>query len=186
MLIKNLYILKFHVHVNSLKKRCTQCGKDIISRYWTFKTTAFCSYRCYAVNSAGLLLILSSVFAFIFVASMVGMSFSPNLKPALYIPFLVALSFGPVPGYITSFLGYIYRKQDKKNPPPKYEETETESSVVEIATCVICKKPITSEEKYSEFEPCGHYIHHKHVAGWISDNKHCPKCGESIEKITFS
>jgi predicted RNA-binding Zn-ribbon protein involved in translation (DUF1610 family) len=117
---------------------------------------------------------------------MVGMSFAQDLNNALFIPFIVALSLGPVPGYITSFLGYIYRRQDKKNPPPKYHVSEEESVKEEVGVCAICKTSITVDEEFSEFEPCGHIIHKKHLAGWISDNNHCPECGESFERINFS
>ncbi len=170
-----------------MTKRCTNCGKNQISLYWTFKNSAFCSYRCYAIHSAGLLLLLSSVFAFIFIASMIGMSFSPNLKPALYIPFLVALSLGPLPGYITSVLGYIYRRQEEKNPSLKYEVSIDEDLVndEDVGICAICRTPITTEEQFSKFEPCGHIIHKKHLAGWINDNNHCPECGKHIEKVTL-
>ena len=113
------------------------------------------------------------------------MSFSPNLNPALYIPFLVALSLGPVPGYITSILGYIYRRQDKKNPPQRYEETEEDVSLEVLATCSICKEPITSEDQYYLFEPCEHAIHHKHLAEWISEKRTCPECNKKIEKIAL-
>ncbi len=169
-----------------MNKRCTQCGINRISVYWTFKNSAFCSYRCYAINSAGILLLLSSVFAFIFVASMVGMSFAPSVDPALYIPFAVALSLGPVPGYITSVLGYIYRKQDKKNPPAKLEYSEGESIPEEDnPICSICNKTLDLEEKHSEIEPCGHLFHREHLAKWISENEKCPTCDKPIEKVKF-
>ncbi|MHA1199401.1 MAG: RING finger domain-containing protein, partial [Candidatus Heimdallarchaeaceae archaeon] len=142
--------------------------------------------RCYAINSAKLLLMLSSVFAFIFIASMVGMSFSPELDPLLFIPFLVALSLGPVPGYITSVLGFIYRKQDKKNPPLKYDISEVEEDSDEnIPICSICKEPVNLEEKHSEIEPCGHLFHRDHLAQWISENEDCPECKKPIGKINF-
>ena len=115
---------------------------------------------------------------------MVGMSFAPHLNPALYIPFAVAMSLGPIPGYITAFLGFIYRKQDKKNPPPRYEYPEEENLEV-ISNCAICEKTIVVGDEYSIFEPCGHSIHQQHLAEWIADNKHCPDCGESINKIAF-
>lgn len=167
-------------------RKCTNCGRNQISLYWTFKNSAFCSYRCYAIHSAGLLLLLSSVFAFIFIASMIGMSFSPNLKPALYIPFLVALSLGPIPGYITSFLGYIYRRQEKMHPSPKYEDLEGDLSESENApVCYLCDKPINLEEKHSMIEPCGHVFHRDHLAKWISDNDKCPLCNTKIDKINL-
>jgi len=167
-----------------MTRRCTNCGKDQLSPYWTFKNSGYCSYRCYAVNSAGSLLLYSSIFMAIFIGSMVGMSFAKDLNNALYIPFIVAMSLGPIPGYVTAILGYIYRKQDKKNPPPTYEYTEEEIQEI-IATCSICNKSIISEEKYCKFEPCGHSIHDKHLASWISDNRQCPECGETISKIVL-
>ncbi|MCE7743033.1 MAG: E3 ubiquitin protein ligase [Candidatus Heimdallarchaeota archaeon] len=167
-----------------MTKRCTNCGIDRTSLYWTFKNSAFCSYRCYAVHSAKLLLLLSSVFAFIFIASMVGMSFSPELDPLLFIPFLVALALGPVPGYITSFLGFIYRRQDKKNPPPRYESSEDETSLSDdVSICSLCSKPINLEEKHSVIEPCGHLFHRDHLAKWISENDNCPECKKPIDKV---
>ena len=167
-----------------MSRKCTHCGRNQISVYWTFKNSAFCSYRCYATNSAGTLLVLSSFFAFIFIASMIGMSFAENVNPALYSPFIVALSLGPLPGYITSILGYIYRKQDKKHPPIKYEYPEEEiQKKTDIHICAICNKPIDSDEQSSEFEPCRHLIHKKHLAEWISENENCPECGNLIEKI---
>ena len=165
-------------------KRCTNCGIKRTSVYWTFKNSAFCSYRCYAVHSAGLLLLLSSVFGFIFVASMIGMSFSPVLDPLLYIPFIVALILGPIPGYVTSLLGYIYRRQDKKNPPLKYEYTETDEIVEDYSViCSLCKKGIDLNSKYSEIEPCGHQFHREHLAEWILNNDVCPGCNKPINKI---
>ncbi len=96
-----------------LKNRnCSFCGENKVSEYWIFKESAYCSYRCYAIGNAKLLLILSIFFGTLFVGSMTGLAIA-GIPPAIHVPFIIAMVFGPIPGFITSILGYIFKKQDK-------------------------------------------------------------------------
>ncbi len=93
-------------------RNCSFCGENKVSEYWIFKESAYCSYRCYAIGNAKLLLILSLFFGTLFAGSMTGLAIA-GIPPAIHVPFVIAMVFGPMPGIVTSILGYIYKKQDR-------------------------------------------------------------------------
>ena len=93
-------------------RKCSFCGESKISEYWVFKESAYCSYKCYAIGNAKLLLILSIFFGILFVGSMIGLAIA-GIPAAIHVPFIIAMIFGPIPGFITSILGYIYKKKDR-------------------------------------------------------------------------
>ena len=104
-------------------RKCSFCGKSKVSENWIFKESAYCSYRCYAIGNAKLLLFLSLVFGTLFIGSMIGLIIA-QIPAAIHIPFIIVLVFGPIPGIVTSILGFIYKKQDEKAT----EETLSEES----------------------------------------------------------
>ena len=99
--------------MDSKDRKCSFCGENKISKYWVFKESAYCSYRCYAIGNAKLLLILSLFFGILFIGSMTGLAIA-GISPAIHVPFVIAMVFGPIPGLLTSILGFIYKKQDRK------------------------------------------------------------------------
>jgi len=98
--------------MDSKNRKCSLCGKNKISQYWTFQKSAYCSFKCYAKGNARLLLFLSIFFGVLFIGSMVGLVLA-DVPPAVHTPFIIAMVFGPIPGFVISILGFIYRKEDK-------------------------------------------------------------------------
>jgi hypothetical protein len=110
-----------------------------------------------------------------------------GVHPAIYITVSVALIFGPIPGFVISFLGFIYRRQDKKNPPVIIEQEEIETvQISSSVVCSICKEVIQDKQDKAIVEPCMHEFHRKHLANWTAENYNCPECDQEIEKVTFS
>lgn len=100
--------------MDSENRKCSSCGANKISPYWTFQKSAYCSFRCYAKSNARLLLFLSIFFGVLFVGSMTGLILA-GVSPAVHTPFIIGLIFGPIPGIVISILGFIYRKEEKIN-----------------------------------------------------------------------
>ncbi len=98
--------------MDSENRKCSSCGANKISAYWTFQKSAYCSFRCYAKSNARLLLFLSIFFGVLFVGSMTGLILA-GVAPAVHTPFIIGLIFGPIPGIVISILGFIYRKEEK-------------------------------------------------------------------------
>ena len=98
--------------MDSENRKCSSCGANKISPYWTFQKSAYCSFHCYAKSNARLLLFLSLFFGILFVGSMTGLILA-DVPPAVHTPFIIGLIFGPIPGIVISILGFIYRKEEK-------------------------------------------------------------------------
>lgn len=166
-------------------RKCSFCGRSPVSAYWTFKTTAYCSFRCYATSSAGVLLLLSAIFGTLFIGLIIAFALL-RIHPAIYITVIVASVFGPIPGIIISLLGYKYRRENKKNPPLKYHYEEQEAEEIEFKLiCSICKEIISDKQEKAIVEPCMHVFHKSHLVTWIAENHICPSCNGEIEKISF-
>jgi len=185
-LIKNLYTHNFLMLMDPKSRSCTFCGRSPVSVYWSFKTTAYCTFRCYATSSARLLLLLSTIFGLLFAGLIVAFALL-DINPAIYITVSVALIFGPIPGFIISLLGFKYRRENKKNPPVKiqHEEKESVEAVPELI-CSICNEAIQDKQEKAIVEPCMHEFHRSHLASWTAENYNCPECNNEIEKITFT
>ena len=167
------------------RRKCSFCGKSPVNVYWTFKTTAYCSFRCYATSSAGILLLLSVIFGALFAGLMIVFAVL-GIRPVIHIPVIVAIVFGPLPGFIISFLGYKYRREDKVDPPDKIQHEEIEGVEADSKLiCSICNEAISDKQEKAIVEPCMHEFHRSHLASWTVDNYNCPNCDKKIEKITF-
>ena len=109
-----------------MEKKCVVCGKPAVNTHWSTKQTFFCSFKCYAMSSAKLLLLLSFVFSVIFIGFgtwlLLSNSVQPPEKYVLLIPFITAEVLGPVPGFIISIIGFVYNKEEKENS--KIEEID--------------------------------------------------------------
>ncbi len=168
-----------------VNKICSYCGNENVNPYWNFKTTGYCSFRCYATSSAKLLLFLSLFFGSLFVGSMIGLGFT-SIPPTIHIPFIVAMLFGPIPGFFISLIGFNYRREDRKNPPVRIAREEKKEIKLESDNvCTICKEEIHDKQKQAMIKPCKHIFHREHIASWMADNDNCPKCNQRIEEITL-
>lgn len=173
------------MHMDLKSRKCSFCGKSPVNVYWTFKTTAYCSFRCYATSSAGILLLLSVIFGALFAGLMIVFAVL-GIRPVIHIPVIVAIVFGPLPGFIISFLGYKYRREDKVDPPDKIQHEEIEGVEADSKLiCSICNEAISDKQEKAIVEPCMHEFHRSHLASWTVDNYNCPNCDKKIEKITF-
>ena len=174
--------------MNLNSRKCTSCGSSPVSPDWTFKTTAYCSFRCYAKSSARLLLLLSTIFGALFAGLMCVFYFTVGPPEAfiLFIPVSVPLIFGPIPGYFISFLGFWYKRRDKKKTPITVHHEEETIKTDETPICSLCNSSILEKDKIAIIEPCMHEFHRTHLAKWVEENYNCPKCNEEIEKITFA
>lgn len=112
------------------------------------------------------------------------MFYFTGVHPAIYITVSVALIFGPIPGFVISFLGFIYRRQDKKKPRVIFQQEEIVEAAEELI-CFICKEAIQDKQERAIIEPCMHEFHRSHLASWTAENYNCPKCETEIEKVTF-
>ncbi len=113
--------------LNTMVDKCVVCGKPEVNTHWSSKQTFFCSFKCYAMSSAKLLLLLSFIFSVMFIGFGAWIVFTDtplDLKTrlVLLIPFITAEFLGPIPGFVISIIGFFYNRSDRK------EKADSEAS----------------------------------------------------------
>ncbi len=93
--------------------KCVVCGKPEVNTHWSTKQTFFCSFKCFAMHSSKLLLLLSFIFSAIFFGfgSWIVIA-DANLL--ILIPFITAEVLGPIPGFVISIIGFILNRKTRK------------------------------------------------------------------------
>jgi len=173
-------------------QRCSVCGKPEISKEWTFKSTSYCSFRCFAKGSIKVLIFYSIIFSLIFIPSMIALAFS-DIPIGIIVPFIIAELLGPLPGFVIGLLGLFYKRKDKKNNLVPYIDAVEENGSLKLSNeqkeeekqivCKLCSSAITQTDHVLQIDSCNHIFHKDCLLTWIKDKETCPICGEKIEKI---
>ena len=100
--------------MNTMENKCVVCGKPEVNTHWSTKQTFFCSFKCYAMSSAKLLLLLSFIFSVMFFGFGTWLVIA-DAPLVLLIPFITAEVLGPVPGFVISIIGFVYNKKEENN-----------------------------------------------------------------------
>ena len=106
--------------------KCVVCGKPEVNSHWSTKQTFFCSFRCYAMSSAKLLLLLSFIFSVMFFGFGTWLIIA-DANLVLLIPFITAEVLGPIPGFVISMIGFnLNRKEGKLNADTENSDEKKE------------------------------------------------------------
>ena len=113
--------------LDTMVDKCVVCGKPEVNSHWSTKQTFFCSFRCYAMSSVKLLLLLSSIFSVMFIGFGAWVVFSSTdldlaTRLVLLIPFITAEVLGPIPGFVIAIIGFFYNREEGK------EEADSEDT----------------------------------------------------------
>ena len=105
--------------LDTMVDKCVVCGKPEVNSHWSTKQTFFCSFRCYAMSSVKLLLLLSFIFSVMFIGFGAWIVFSSTdldltTRLVLLIPFITAEVLGPIPGFVIAIIGYFYNREEGK------------------------------------------------------------------------
>ncbi len=105
--------------LNIMVDKCIVCGKPEVNSHWSTKQTFFCSFKCYAMSSVKLLLLLSFIFSVMFIGFGTWIVFTDTdldltTRLVLLIPFITAEILGPIPGFVIAIIGFFYNRNETK------------------------------------------------------------------------